>query len=109
MSLRLGRRSMTLRGSGDRSRMTQTISKSSNRSITEHRPIGALKRHILVIVQNSDLVLVHWHPSRSRQRLSDCEDDPAKGAALNEVTQSIRRLSQRERLCHDGLDRTGLK
>src|SRR5712692_8498128 len=79
------------------------------RSITEHRPIGAFKRHILVIVQNSDLVLLHWYPSRSRQRLSDCEDDPAKGAALNEVTQSICRLSQRERLCHDGLDRTGLK
>src|SRR6266699_2619428 len=34
------------------------------RSIAEHRPIGALKRHILVIVQNSDLVLLHWHPSR---------------------------------------------
>jgi len=34
------------------------------RSIAEHRPIGALKRHILVIVQNSNLVLLHWHPSR---------------------------------------------
>ena len=45
----------------------------------------------------------------SRERLSNCEDDPAEGAALNEVTQSICRLSQRERLCHDGLDRTGLK
>src|SRR6202011_1513692 len=33
-------------------------------SIAEYRPIGALKRHILVIVQNSDLVLLHWHPSR---------------------------------------------
>src|SRR5258708_19045958 len=43
------------------------------------------------------------------QRLSDCEDDPAKGAALNEVTQSICRLRQRERLCHDGLDPTRLK
>src|SRR6202022_3342071 len=79
------------------------------RSVAEHRPIGALKRHILVIVQNSDLVLVHWYPSHSRKRLSDCEDDPAKGAALNEVTQSICRLRQRERLCHDGLDPTGLK
>jgi hypothetical protein len=26
--------------------------------------IRALERHILVIVQNSDLVLLHWHPSR---------------------------------------------
>src|ERR1700726_4164651 len=77
------------------------------RSIAEHRPIGALKRHILVIVQNSNLELVHWYPSRPRKGLSDCEDDPAEGAALNEVTQSICRLSQRERLCHDGLDRTG--
>ena len=34
------------------------------RSIAERRPIGAIKRHILVIVQNSDLVLLHWHPSR---------------------------------------------
>jgi hypothetical protein len=34
------------------------------RSIAEHRPIGTLKRDILVIVQNSDLVPVHWHPSR---------------------------------------------
>src|SRR5438309_11066955 len=42
------------------------------RSIAEHRPVGALKRHILVIVQNSDLVLLHWHPSRgdSFERLS---------------------------------------
>src|ERR1700736_927253 len=79
------------------------------RSIAEHRPIGALKRHILVIVQNSDLVLVHWYPSRSCKRLSDCEDYPAEGAALNEVAQGICRLSQRERFCHDGFDRTGLK
>jgi hypothetical protein len=35
------------------------------RSIADPRPIGARKRHILVIVQNSDLVLLHWHPSRS--------------------------------------------
>src|SRR6202043_1624532 len=81
MSLRLGRRSMTLRGSGVRSRMTQTTSKVSNRSITasgsargfckygdvrsmtEYRPIGAFKRRILVIVQNSDFVLLHWHLS----------------------------------------------
>src|SRR5258706_16454781 len=34
------------------------------RSLAEHRPIGTLKRRILVIVQNSDLVLLHWHPSR---------------------------------------------
>ena len=33
MSLRLGRRSMILRGNGVRSRMTQTTSKGSNRSI----------------------------------------------------------------------------
>src|ERR1700736_478614 len=32
---------------------------------------------------------------------SDCEDDPAEGAALNEVTQSICGLSQLERLCYD--------
>src|SRR5260370_817817 len=29
----------------------------------EPRPTGALSRHILIIVQNSDLVLLHWHPS----------------------------------------------
>src|SRR6185369_1359954 len=80
------------------------------RPIAEHRPIGALKRHILVIVQNSDLVLLHWYPPAfSRHRLSDCEHDPAEGAALNEVTHSICRLSQRECLCHDGPDRTRLQ
>src|SRR6266404_5930987 len=51
MSLRLGRRSMTLRG-------------SEVRSVAQYRPIGAIKRHILVIVQKSDLVLLHWHSSR---------------------------------------------
>src|SRR5260370_32317398 len=34
------------------------------RSIAEHRPIGALKRHVLVVVQNRDLVFLHWYPSR---------------------------------------------
>src|ERR1700684_3397681 len=45
----------------------------------------------------------------SLQSLSDCENDSAEGAALNQVTQSIRRFGQRERLCHDGLNRSGLK
>src|SRR5216684_8632101 len=79
-------------------RIGEVVLKYSDvRSIAEHRPIGALKRHILVIVQNSDLVLLHWHASRSCKRLSDCEDYPAEGAALNEVAQGICRLSQRER------------
>src|SRR5258707_5097630 len=30
------------------------------RSIAEYRPVGAFERHILVVVQNSDLVLRHW-------------------------------------------------
>ena len=34
------------------------------RSIAERRPVGALQRHILVIVENSDLILLHRHPSR---------------------------------------------
>jgi hypothetical protein len=33
------------------------------RSIAEQRPISALKRYILVIVQHSDFVLLHWHLS----------------------------------------------
>jgi hypothetical protein len=33
------------------------------RSIAEGGPIGALKRHMLVVVQNSDLVLLHRHSS----------------------------------------------
>src|SRR5713226_4432241 len=41
--------------------------------------------------------------------LSDCEDDPAKGAALNQVTHSITRFGQREGLRHDRFDRAGLK
>src|SRR5882724_11732946 len=80
MSLRLGRRSMTLRGNGNRSRndtndikrqqplnqgvrIGEVVLKYGDvRSIAEHRPIGALKRHLLVIVQSSDLALLHWHP-----------------------------------------------
>jgi hypothetical protein len=42
-------------------------------------------------------------------RASDCEDDSAEGAALNQVTQSISRFGQREGLSHDRLDRAGLK
>jgi hypothetical protein len=45
----------------------------------------------------------------SYQSLSDCEDDPAEGAALNKVTHSFRRFCQWEALCHDRLDRAGLK
>src|SRR6202790_1068725 len=44
------------------------------RSITEHRPICALKRHILVIIQNSDLVLLHWLPSRAVIDSAEDED-----------------------------------
>src|SRR5437899_9146122 len=43
------------------------------------------------------------------QSLSDCEDDPAEGAALNQVTQSISRFGQRKGLSHDRFDRTGFK
>src|ERR1700722_14971627 len=57
-------------------------------SIAEQRPIGALKRYILIVVQNSVLVLLHWHAFRSRKRWSDGEEAPAEGAALHEVTQS---------------------
>src|SRR6202051_753302 len=45
---------------------------SDVRPIAEHRPIGALNRHILIIVQNSDLEFIHWYPSGSHKRLSDC-------------------------------------
>src|SRR4029077_12122998 len=41
-------------------RIGEVVLKYSDvRSIAENRPIGALKRRILVIVQNSDLVLLH--------------------------------------------------
>src|SRR6266478_3960606 len=43
------------------------------------------------------------------QRLSDCEDDPPEGAAFNEITQSLRRFDQRERLSNTRFDRAGLK
>jgi hypothetical protein len=41
--------------------------------------------------------------------LSDCEDDPAEGAALNQVTQGISRFGQWEGLGLDRFDRAGLK
>src|SRR6266700_5857839 len=40
---------------------------------------------------------------------SDCENDPAEGAAINQVTQSISRFGQWEGLSHDRFDRTGFK
>jgi hypothetical protein len=46
---------------------------------------------------------------KSHQSLSDCEDDPAEGAALNQVTQSISRFGQRKGLSHDRFDGAGLK
>jgi hypothetical protein len=53
-----------------------------------------------------DLDCFHvWSP----HRLSDSEDDPAEGAAINQVTYGIRCFRQREHLGHDGLDRTGME
>src|SRR6266567_2921183 len=52
------------RPEGVRRRQRLNVEYGDVRSIAKHRPIGALKRHISVIVQNSDLVLLHWHPSR---------------------------------------------
>src|SRR5271166_3594369 len=57
---------------------------------------------------NFSFKVVHVFLS-SHQSLSCCEDDPAKGAALNQVTQSISRFGQREGLSHDRFDRVGLK
>ena len=37
------------------------------RSVAECRPIGALKRYVLVVIQNSDLVFLHKHPSRGNR------------------------------------------
>src|SRR5260370_19744476 len=42
------------------------------------------------------------------QLSSDCKNYPPEGAALNEITQSLSRFGQRERLRHDRFDRTGL-
>src|SRR6266403_5222337 len=61
---------------------------------------------------SSFMVCPPEHPrcrTRQSMRLSDCEDDPAEGAALNQVTQSISRFGQREGLSHDRCDRAGLK
>src|SRR6202521_4826744 len=54
------------------------------------------------------MIIVLLSPS-SHQSLSCCEDDPAEGAALNQVTQSISRFGQREGLSHNRFDRTGFK
>src|ERR1700693_2007466 len=40
---------------------------------------------------------------------SDCKNYPPEGAAFNEITQSLSRFGQRERLRHNRFDRTGLK
>jgi hypothetical protein len=57
---------------------------------------------------NFSFQLVHIFFS-SHQSLSDCEDDPAEGAALNQVTQRISRFGQREGLRHNRFDRAGLQ
>ena len=43
------------------------------------------------------------------QLSSDCKNYPPEGAAFNEITQSLSRFDQRERLSDDRFDRTGLK
>jgi hypothetical protein len=53
------------------------------RSIAEHRPIGAHQRYILVIVQNCDLVFLHWYPA------------PAKGCQIVRTTLPKGRPSTR--------------
>src|SRR6267378_5920653 len=61
---------------------------------------------------SSFMVCPPEHPrcrTRQSMRLSDCEDDPAERAALNQVTQSISRFGQWEGLSHDRFDRAGLK
>src|SRR5260370_26659687 len=45
----------------------------------------------------------------SHQSMSDCEDDSAEGAALNQVTQRFSRFGQREGLSHNRFDRAGFK
>jgi hypothetical protein len=55
------------------------------RSIAEHRPIGALQRHILVIVQNSDLV-ANTRTIRISNRRSEGRD---KGEVTSRVLEGI--------------------
>jgi hypothetical protein len=44
----------------------KVVSKYGNiRSLANCRPIGAVTRYVLVVVQNSDLVFFHWRPSRN--------------------------------------------
>src|SRR5262245_45156526 len=57
---------------------------------------------------NFSFQLVHIFLS-SYHSSSDCEDDPAEGATLNQVPQSLSRFGQREGLRHDRCDRAGLK
>jgi len=35
------------------------------RSLAKHRPSALSSATFWLIIQNSDLVLLHWHPSRS--------------------------------------------
>src|SRR5580704_252716 len=43
------------------------------------------------------------------QSRSDCEDDPAERSALNQVTQSLGCVGQREALRHEWFDRSGFQ
>jgi hypothetical protein len=65
------------------------------------------QRFVPVPVAASILVnltdLRHVFPC-SCEIMSDCDDDPTEGAALNQITQSFSRFGQREGFSHDRSD-----
>src|SRR5580704_4114868 len=61
-------------------------------SITQHRPIGALKRRILVIVQNSDLAFLHGYPSRAALLLLFLAAVAGRLSEMNQPPSAVSRV-----------------
>jgi hypothetical protein len=59
-------------------------------------------------LRSKNLSSLFMYSSPLIKAVSDCEDDSAEGAALNQITQSISRFGQREGLSHYRFDRAGL-
>ena len=66
----------------------------------KERPIAFPK----IMLKQTDSGIQHPH-----QLSSYCKNYPPEGAVFNEITQSLSRFDQRERLSDDRFDRAGLK
>src|SRR6266481_8036532 len=82
--------------SSSRRPVMKTYAPSLTNAFAVARPIPLVPPVMSAIFPSS--LFMHSSPLI---KLSDCEDDPAEGAVLNQITQSFSRFVQREGLSHD--------